>query len=74
MVAALKGTHAASRPKWPRVIYNLCVFSHQHEDDILEALEERFHAEVSLPAGYELGDWERFAREQLRPETLYPEV
>ncbi|CAE7383323.1 hddc3 [Symbiodinium natans] len=30
------------------------------------ALEERFHAEVSLPAGYELGDWERFAQEQMR--------
>ncbi|OLP98542.1 Isocitrate dehydrogenase [NADP] 2 [Symbiodinium microadriaticum] len=38
------------------------------------ALEERFHAEVSLPAGYELGDWERFAREQLRHTEAWEHV
>lgn len=38
------------------------------------ALEERFHAEVSLPAGYELGDWEHFAREQLRHTEAWEHV
>ncbi|CAE8583886.1 unnamed protein product, partial [Polarella glacialis] len=29
-----------------------------------QGLEERFHTEVSLPLGYELGDWERIAKQQ----------
>ncbi|CAE7195749.1 hddc3, partial [Symbiodinium pilosum] len=39
-----------------------------------EALEQRFHAEVSLPPGYELGDWERFAQEQMRHAESWEHV
>jgi len=33
------------------------------------ALEERFHANVSLPTAYAMGDWQKAAEEQLGEET-----